>query len=311
VYGSSEQRDLPQVLRDAILDADVGLGVASIDGPRRRWGHLFLRTGYLGGLLREDDADVFASLLGQVALLFDAADLLARTVEVERSLAHAEKLATIGELAARFAHDIRNPVTAARSLAQQLARDPAAPENAEHATIILGELERVERQVRDLLRFSRREEYGVAPVDLGRLARSTLARLAPRLEAAGVEAACAAPDDVVVRGDREKLGQALVNLIENAIDAVAGRPDRRVCLVVERENGTAQVRLSDNGPGAPPEVRARLFEPFYSGKPNGTGLGLAIVERTVAGHGGRIDVAEPPGGGLIFTIELPLAPEPS
>jgi hypothetical protein len=100
-YGSSEQRDLPRALRDAILEANVGFGVASIDSPRRRWGHLFLRTGYLGGILREDDADAFASFLDQFALLLDAADLLARTVAVERSLAHAEKLATIGELAAR------------------------------------------------------------------------------------------------------------------------------------------------------------------------------------------------------------------
>jgi two-component system sensor histidine kinase AtoS len=306
-YGSSEQRDLPRPLRDAILEANVGLGVASIDSPRRRWGHLFMRIGYFGGMLREDDADALVAFLDQVALLFDAADLLVRTVEVERSLAHAEKLATIGGLAARFAHDVRNPVTAARSLAQQLARDPRAPENAEHATIILSELERVERQVRDLLRFSRREEYGLAPVDLGRLARSTLARLAPRLEAAGIQATCTAPDDVVVRGDRDKLDHALVNLLENAIDAVADRPDRRVRLAVERENGTARLRLSDTGPGAPPDVLARLFEPFYSAKPNGTGLGLAIVKRTVDGHGGRIDVAQPPGQGLAFTIELPLA----
>jgi signal transduction histidine kinase len=308
-YGSSEQRDLPRELRDAILEADVGFGVAAIDSPRRRWGHLFMRTGYLGGMLREDDIDVFVAFLDQLALLLDAADLLARTVAVERSLAHAEKLATIGELAARFAHDIRNPVTAARSLAQQLARDPTAPENAEHAGIILEELERVERQVRDLLRFARREEYQLAPLDLGRLAQATLGRLAHRLEAAGVDAACTAPADVIVRGDREKLDHAIVNLVENAIDAVAERAQRRVRLVVERENGTARMCLTDSGAGATPEVLAHLFEPFYSGKPNGTGLGLAIVKRTVDGHGGRIGVEQRPGEGLTFTIELPLAAE--
>jgi len=310
-YGSSEQRDLPQPLRDAILEANVGLGVAAVDSRRRRWGHLFLRTGYLGGMLREDDADVFAALLDQLALLLDAADLLAHAVAVERSLAHAEKLATIGELAARFAHDIRNPVTAARSLAQQLARDPAAPENAEHAGIILGELERVERQVRDLLRFARREEYRLAPVDLGQLAQATLARLAHRFDAAGVGTAVTAAPGIVVRGDREKLDFALVNLIENAIDAMAERPDRRVTLIVERDDGTARMRLTDTGAGAPADVLAHLFEPFFSGKANGTGLGLAIVKRTVDGHGGRIDVTQRPGEGLTFTIELPLAAEPA
>jgi signal transduction histidine kinase len=309
-YGSSEQRDLPREVRDAILEAKTSVfGVASIDSPRRRWGHLFMRAGYLGGMLREDDADAFAAYLDQLALLLDAADLLARAIAVERSLAHTEKLATIGELAARFAHDIRNPVTAARSLAQQLARDPTAPENAEHAGIILAELERVERQVRDLLRFARREEYELAPLDLGRLVQATLGRLAHRLESAGVDAACTAPADVIVRGDREKLDHAIVNLVENAIDAVVERPDRRVRLVVERENGSARMSLTDSGAGATPEVLAHLFEPFYSGKPNGTGLGLAIVKRTVEGHGGRIAVAQRPGEGLTFTIELPLAPE--
>jgi signal transduction histidine kinase len=310
-YGSSEQRDLPEALRDAIVEADVGLGVAAIDSPRRRWGHLFLRTGYLGGMLREDDADVFAGLLAQVALLFDAADLLARTVAVERSLAHAEKLATIGELAARFAHDIRNPVTAARSLAQQLARDPTAPANAEHAGVILEELERVERQVRDLLRFARREDFRLAPVDLGRLAESAFTRLGPRFDAAGVAAACTATPNIVVHGDREKLDHALVNLVENAIEAIGDRPDRRVRVSVERDDGVARMRVTDSGAGAPPDVLARLFEPFFSGKPNGTGLGLAIVKRTIDGHGGRIDVAQQPGEGLTFTIELPLVAEPA
>jgi signal transduction histidine kinase len=308
-YGSSELRDMPLPIRDAILDAGVGLGIAAIDSPRRRWGHLFMCTGFFGGMFREDDADALAVLMDELALVLDGADLLARTVSVERSLAHAEKLATIGELAARFAHDIRNPVTAARSLAQQLARDPAAPENAEHAGIILTELERVERQVRDLLRFARREEYQLAPVDLGRLAHATVTRLASRLDAAGVTATCTVPAGVVVQADRDKLDHVLVNLVENAIDAVAERPERKVALVVEREDGRARMRVTDSGPGVPADVLGHVFEPFYSRKPNGTGLGLAIAKRTVDGHGGRIDVEQRAGEGLTFTIELPLATE--
>jgi signal transduction histidine kinase len=310
-YGSSELRDLSEPLRDAIIEADVGLGIAAIDSPRRRWGHVFLRTGFLRGMFREDDFDAFTILVDELALLLDGADLLARTVSVERSLAHAEKLATIGELAARFAHDIRNPVTAARSLAQQLTRDPTAPENAEHAGIILAELERVERQVRDLLRFARREEYQLAPVDLGRLAHATVTRLASRLDSAGVTATCDGAAGVVVRADREKLDHVLVNLVENAIDAVSERPERRVALVVERENGHARMRVTDSGPGAPADVLDHVFEPFYSRKPNGTGLGLAIAKRTIDGHGGRIGVEQRPGEGLTFTIELPLASEPA
>src|SRR5207245_2431247 len=140
---------------------------------------LFLNTGMLGGFFHEDDVEGFQAFVAQLALLLDGADLLARTIAVERSLAHAEKLAAIGELAARIAHEIRNPVTAARSLAQQLAREPGQPWVAEHR-LILEELDRVERQMGDLLRFARREELRFEPVDLGDLARGTLDALRPR-----------------------------------------------------------------------------------------------------------------------------------
>ena len=305
-YGTVELRELPLALREALIQANVSLGAAAIRSRRRHWGHLFMNTGFFGGTVREDDADTLTSLVDQLALHLDAADLLARTVAVERSLAHAEKLAAIGELAARFAHDIRNPVTAARSLAQQLARDPTAPENAEHAGIILEELERVERQVRDLLRFARREELHFEPVDVGALVRGMLVRLKRRLEAAGVTTDVSAPSGLVVRGDRDKLDQALVNLVENAADAMAEATERRLTFALDSENGTVAMRISDTGPGVSPDALPRLFEPFYSGKPNGTGLGLAIAKRTIDAHGGRIAADQPPGSGLAFTIELPV-----
>jgi signal transduction histidine kinase len=305
-YGTVELRELPLELREALIQSNVSLGAAAIRSRRRHWGHLFMNTGFFGGTIREDDAETFATFVDQLALHLDAADLLARTVAVERSLAHAEKLAAIGELAARFAHDIRNPVTAARSLAQQLARDPTAPENAEHAGIILEELERVERQVRDLLRFARREELRFEPVDLGALLRAMLARLRPRLDAAGVTAEVAAPHGLVVRGDRDKLDQVLVNLVENAADAMAETSERRLTFALGAENGTVAMRISDTGPGVPADALPRLFEPFYSRKANGTGLGLAIAKRTIDAHGGRIAADQRPGSGLAFTIELPV-----
>jgi signal transduction histidine kinase len=306
-YGTLELRDLPLELREALIEARVGLGLAAIRSRRRHWGHLFMRAGFFGGMFREDDAVWFAAFVDQLALLLDSADLLARTVAVERSLAHAEKLAAIGELAARFAHDIRNPVTAARSLAQQLARDPTAPANAEHAGIILEELERVERQVRDLLRFARREELRLERLDMGDLVRATLARLRPRLEAAGVGLEITAEPGAVVRADRDKLERVLVNLAENALDAMAEAPERRLRLAVATDNGTVATRISDSGPGVPADALPRLFEPFYSRKPSGTGLGLAIAKRTIDAHGGRIGAEPEPGGGLALTIELPIA----
>src|SRR5581483_12126443 len=98
--------------------------------------------------------------------------------------------------------------------------------------------------------------------------------------------------------------------IENAIDALAERPAAgRLALAVGAQNGSVVVRVSDNGPGVPPEVVHHLFEPFFSLKPKGTGLGLAIARRTIEAHGGRITAECPPGTGMVFHIELPLGAE--
>jgi len=306
LYGSSEQRDLPEVLRDAVLEAGVGLGVASIDSPRRRWGHLFLRTGYLGGLMREDDADAFAVFLDQLALLLDAADLLVRSIAVERSLAHAEKLAAIGETAARIAHDIRNPVAAARSLAQQLAQELGVAYAAELG-VILAELERVERQVADLLRFARQDRIQPEPTDLAGLVRATLVRFAPRFAQTGIVTDVALAEGVTAVVDREKIHQLLVNVIENAIDALAADgADRRLHVTLAADGGVAHLCVSDNGPGVDADAVARLFEPFFSLKPHGTGLGLAIAKRTIDAHGGRIHAERGADAGMTMHVELPL-----
>src|SRR5262249_1889942 len=133
---SNEFLDLPAVLREALVDADV-VALVPITTPRRRSGHLFMRASPLGGTFDDEEGEMVEAFADQLALVLDGTELLARTVAVERSLAHAQKLAAIGELAARIAHDIRNPVTAARSLAQQLAGEPGAP-FGEELGVILG-----------------------------------------------------------------------------------------------------------------------------------------------------------------------------
>jgi signal transduction histidine kinase len=227
-------------------------------------------------------------------------------VGVERALAHSEKLAAVGELAARIAHEIRNPVTAARSLAQQLAREPTVPFAAEHE-LILAELERVERQVGALLRFARRDEFRFAPVDLGELVRETVDSFRARLAAAGVGLEIHVGGGITARADREKLRQVLVNVIENAMAALAEvGGDRRLALSVGGVNGTASLRVADNGPGVPDDALPHLFEPFFSLRENGTGLGLAIARRMVDAHGGRMTATSAAGAGMTVEIQLPL-----
>jgi signal transduction histidine kinase len=305
--GTAELRELPSELREALSAANVGLGAAPIVSPRRRWGFLFMNTGLLHGTARQDEGEALVAFVDQLALVLDGADLLARAVSVERSLAHSGKLAAIGELAARVAHDIRNPVSAARSLAQELSRAPGSPTAAEDAAVIVGELDRVEHQVRDLLRFARRDELRLEAVHLGALVRDATGSVRARLDAAGI---CVRLDEcagVVARADREKLRQAVVNLLDNAIDALTGAREKSLAIRIGREDGQAVLYITDTGPGVAEDVLPRLFEPFVSSKAGGTGLGLAIARRTIDAHGGRIDASSRPGEGATFRVSLPVA----
>src|SRR5262249_42131655 len=115
---------------------------------------------------------------------------------------------------------------------------------------------------------------------------------------------------IVARADREKLRQVLVNLIENAIDALGGAAgERRLELQVAGQNGTARVRVADSGPGGPAGVPAGPFEPVFSTRAARPGLARAIVRRTVEAHGGRITAASPAGQGMTVAIELPTMEE--
>jgi signal transduction histidine kinase len=295
---------LPRALEDALVDAEVGTAVR-IASPRGCWGHLLLSFRRLA-TFDEDDLDALDAFATELALVLDGADLLARTVAVERSLAHAEKLAAVGETAARIAHEIRNPVTAARSLAQQLMREPNGEHGAELG-IILSELERVERQVAALLRFARREDIRPGPTDLGALVRGTVDAMRARLDDAGVTVTVDAAEAIVARADEERLRQVLVNLVENALDALDGVDGRReIALRVGRLDGRARLRIADTGPGVPPDALPHIFEPFFSLKANGTGLGLAIARRIVEAHGGHMEASSAPGAGLALDVDLPL-----
>lgn len=306
VFAGGVFRELPNELQEALIEAEV-VGVTPIVSPRRRWGCGFITTGVLRASFTAEEIEAAQALAGQFALLLDAAELLERARSVERSLAHSEKLAAVGEMAARVAHEIRNPVTAARSLAQLMVRDPASPHAAEHAELILAELGRVERQVQALLRFARREEFSFEEaVDVGDVARSALEPLRARLEANGVAVTTDIAAGVVARADREKLRQVVANLLDNAADAVGASADKRVALAVHGAPGAAVLEVRDSGPGVPADALPRLFEPFFSLKTTGTGLGLAIVKRTVEAHGGRVEACAAAGAGLLMRVELPV-----
>lgn len=283
--------------------------IVPIRSPQKRWGYLFIVAGPIGTAASDAKLEILESFAHQLALVLDTADLLERAVSVERELAKSEKMAALGETAARIAHEIRNPVTAARSLAQLVADEPTSPRNVEHSRLVVRELDRVERQVKAMLHFARGEEgYRLQPVCLAELVGRTMADLEPCYKSAGLEIALDLGTDVTVRADPECFRQVVVNLVSNAVDALGETPSPRQLKVSVAPSGDdALLAVEDSGVGVPREILPRLFEPFVSRKAQGTGLGLVIAKRIVEAHQGRIEAQPGADSGMIFKVRLPLA----
>jgi len=231
------------------------------------------------------------------------------TAGEQRKLLEGRHAQSLVELSAAIAHEIRNPIAAAKSLLQQIAEDPAAPETAEYVSVALAELERVERSVSHLLRYARDEGLKPQPTALVEAIEAALARLGERIERGGVTIERDFATWGELAGDREKLERVVTNLVENALDALAegasGPPRVRLAVGESLSGAEVWLRVEDNGPGIAAAELERVLKPFVSGKPHGTGLGLAITEKLVKAHGGSLEVESTPGVGTCFAISLP------
>jgi signal transduction histidine kinase len=232
----------------------------------------------------------------------------AESERLHARLHEAERLATTGELAAGMAHEIRNPLAAIVN-ATALLTDEAGLTPDERSTTLAAirtEARRLNRILSDFLHFARPQEARRAPGDIREVVQHVSALIrddrsrAPRVDVK------VAIDPAVPRFafDRDQVTQVLWNVALNGVQAMNGRG--RLSLEVTRQNGDVALAVSDTGPGIPREHLARVFEPFYSGKPNGTGLGLTIAERIVAAHGGRIEIDSEPGRGTRITLLFPV-----
>ena len=235
-------------------------------------------------------------------------------VEADRKERSERKVRSLEELSASIAHEIRNPVAAAKSLVQQMGEDPTADHNVGFAEGALGELDRVERSIRHLLKYARDEALRLETLDLADVVGAAFETFRERIERSGVEADCDLAAAGFVRADADKLRRVVLNLIGNALDALEGSSGSAVLSVAAGENlaGTeAWVRVRDNGPGIDPAIREKLFDPFYSTKESGTGLGLALSKKLVEAHGGTLEVESWPGEGSEFTVVFPRNAEPA
>jgi len=223
-------------------------------------------------------------------------------------LREAERLATAGELAAGMAHEIRNPLAAIVNATALLTDETGltAEERSSTLAALRTEARRLNRILSDFLQLARPQQARRAPGDIREVVQHVSALIrddrsrAPRVDVR------VAVDPTVPRFafDRDQVTQVLWNVALNGVEAMNGRG--RLSLEVARKNDDVALAVSDTGPGIPSERLARVFEPFYTGKPNGSGLGLTIAERIVVAHGGRIEIDSQPGRGTRVTLLFPL-----
>jgi signal transduction histidine kinase len=234
---------------------------------------------------------------------------VADETQQQRRDLESEQARRVQRLSASLAHEIRNPITAAKSLVQQMGEDPSATENVSYAQVALQELERVERSIAHLLKFAREEELKLADTRLDEIATSALTTLRDRMRDLGVKLETDTSGAGSLVGDPEQLRRVVINLASNALDALrdAKTPAPRLEVAVgENLAGTeAWLRVRDNGPGIPAEHLPRLFDPFFTAKEGGTGLGLALAKKIVDAHGGSIEVESEPARGATFLVTLP------
>lgn len=230
----------------------------------------------------------------------------------EREAAIRARLALLGTVAAGVGHELNNPIAYA-SLALEVAQEALTPESASfdpaearrEVAVAREGLSRAAEISHDLLSFARAGSDAPGVVPLADVVRLAL-RLA-RAHTRGLELEVDVPDELLVHGDTGRLAQIFVNLVLNATDALRGTPSpRRVHISARDEAGTLHARVADNGPGLPPELAARIFEPFVTGSPGGTGLGLAICRRIAEEHDGSL-VSEDVAAGASFLLRLPRA----
>lgn len=240
---------------------------------------------------------------GKILLIHDVTSAHSMKAELERN----QRLAAMGEMAASLAHQLRTPLAAALLYTSNLGRPGLADDaRAKFADKASGQLRRLERLIQDVLLFARGESIGRDVFLASELVQEAAQTVEPLLRENGIafELADACGDAVIV-GGRKALFGAIVNLLENAMQAMPG--GGKICLSGKREADTVAIAVSDDGPGIGPELRQRIFEPFFTTRGLGTGLGLAIALGVARAHGGGIDLHSEPGQGSRFTIILPLA----
>jgi signal transduction histidine kinase len=208
-------------------------------------------------------------------------------------------------MAARLAHEVKNPLAAIKGLSTHMARNAADPKTAERLAIVAAEADRLQAIVEGFLTFSRGlDDLNPGPTKPYEVARELAVLLETRAEDAGVTLEVIGDEALVLDADSRKLRQALLNLVLNAIQA--SPRGAAVRLEVAQVCDGARITVRDNGTGMTPEVLDRIRKPYFTTKEGGTGLGIAVTRGLVEQHGGRLELKSVPGTGTTAIITLPM-----
>jgi two-component system sensor histidine kinase PilS (NtrC family) len=259
----------------------------------------------------------FNNLQGEPAGFLVTIRDLTSLKQMELALKRADRLAALGELSARMAHEIRNPLAAISGSVQLLAEHGSLRDHESRLlAIVLRESERLNVLITDFLAYARPRPPQLEPFDFVTLVSDLQELLAGDAHFNLVRLRNELPSELLVRADRDQLQQVLFNLLQNAADAMPDGGEIVLQADLQRDvddagsrYGLLRIRVKDQGVGMDPETCLHLFEPFWTTKPNGTGLGLATVYRIIEGHQGTVQVDPGPEGGTEVTLLLPMLEE--
>ncbi|MFN0110266.1 MAG: ATP-binding protein [Blastocatellia bacterium] len=259
-------------------------------------------------LLTSEKREVLSVLAGHFAVAIENCQLLEEKVKLERKLAERERMASLGQMAATVAHEVKNPLSAIKSITQVMREDETVSrEYGRDLDLITGEVDRLNRSVSQLLSFSRPSAVAALPASLSEIVETVLTLIRAEAEQRLVKVSVELKANPQFDGERTSaMKEILLNLTLNAVQAI--NVEGEVRIESEESGGKLRIAVTDSGEGIPPDKQEKIFEPFFTTKQRGTGLGLAIVARRVRELNGEVSVISSiaENRGTKFVIAVPL-----
>ncbi len=302
IFRSAEHWELTQIEEAELLHEIESLACYALWREEKVIGLMLVRS--LPPDLTAEKREVLSVLSGHLAIAIERALLLEEKVKLERELAEQARLAVMGQMAATIAHEIKNPLSSIKSIAQVMREDEAvASEYARDLDLITSEINRLNRSVSQLLSFSRPAVVAAASATLSELMSNVLSLTRAECDERRVTVTTDLQIDPMLDGTTvAALKEILVNLVINAAQAMPANDDAKHIHLASTTPLT--ITITDNGIGIPSTLQSKIFEPFFTTKQRGTGLGLAIVARRVREMGGKLTVTSPVSDGRGTRFEL-------